>query len=422
MSYFPEHDPSFTTPSLLNTSSILITNATLLTMEGTTINEGWIHIVDDKIAGLGDTTEWEWYKQQVSNVSNTRIIDAHHRLVSPGLIDPHTHIGIDEQGIGWEGADYNETSEAVTPHLRALDGINPYDDGFIDAARTGVTTVQVLPGSANVIGGLMCCLKVLPGSTVEQMLVLHPSGLKMALGENPKKYHGVASGRAPLTRMGIAGIIREQLVQAQHYLAERQSIETEQSIPTLPRNLRMEALALALEKKIPVRFHAHRADDIATALRLGDEFELDLTIEHTTDGIKIAKELATSGRYCSIGPTLSARSKVELRNLSWETYPALYQAGVPISITTDHPVLPIQYLPTSAKMAIQAGLPLDAAWEALTIQAARHLHLADSTGSLQVGKDADVVIWNTHPLTDSGEVAFTIAGGQITFEQSGSPV
>lgn len=414
MSYFPENEPSLTTAHSANTSSILITHATLLTMEGATIEQGWIHIVDGKIASLGHDDEWEVYKQQVSHISHTRIIDAQNRLVSPGLIDPHTHIGIDEEGIGWEGADYNETSEAVTPHLRALDGINPYDEGFVDAARTGVTTVQVLPGSANVIGGLMCCLKVLPGSTVEQMVVLHPSGLKMALGENPKKYHGVASGRAPLTRMGIAGIIREQLVQAQHYLAEQQSNKASQALQ--PRNLRMEALGLALEKKIPVRFHAHRADDIATALRLGQEFALDITIEHTTDGIKIAQELAVSGRYCSVGPTLSSRSKVELRNLSWETYPALHQAGVPITITTDHPVLPIQYLPTSAKMAIQAGLPLDAAWEALTIQAARHLHLADSTGSLKVGKDADIVIWNTHPLTDSGEVGITIAGGQITFE------
>ncbi|AJY77546.1 hypothetical protein VN24_06225 [Paenibacillus beijingensis] len=389
--------------------SIVIRNARIMTMEGPMIERGAVRIAEGRLIEVSSRTEPDH-----DNDEDALVIEADGRLLTPGLIDPHTHLGIDEEGVGWEGDDYNETSEPVTPHLRALDGIYSFDRGFAEAAEAGITTVQVLPGSANVIGGLMCCLKVLPGALLEEMLMLHPSGLKMALGENPKKYHGAAAGRAPLTRMGIAGLIREQFVKAAIYMQEREAAGAAQA----GRDLRMEALVLALQRRIPVRVHAHRADDIETAVRIGKEFGLDLTVEHATEGRRLAHLLAKNGVDCCIGPTLSSRSKVELREMGWETYAALHEAGVRISFTTDHPVLPIQYLPMSAGLAVRAGLSAEAAWRGLTLNAARHLRLSERTGSLKPGKDADLVLWDGDPVTEGGQAELTIAGGRITFDSS----
>ncbi|ELK47794.1 UNVERIFIED_CONTAM: amidohydrolase [Halobacillus marinus] len=335
-----------------------------------------------------------------------QVIDGMGMILTPGFIDTHTHLGIDEEGIGWEGADFNETTEALTPHLRAIDGINPFDRGFFDAAEGGVTTAQVLPGSANVIGGITAIVKVKPGFILEDIIVRERAGLKMAFGENPKKYHG-QQGRTPSTRMGIAGMIREQLVLAAEYLKN----------PS-PRDLRKESLGEVLERRIPVCVHAHRADDIMTAIRIAEEFDLDLHLEHVTEGHRIVPALVKYKDRCkfSIGPTLSGRSKVELSGMSWDTYRALDEQGISFSIITDHPVVPVKQLKTSVKLAVEAGLDADTALESVTIRAAEVLGLQDQTGSIEVGKDADLVLWDKHPVKDGGTAVLTMAGGEITYQ------
>lgn len=319
--------------------------------------------------------------------SEIKWIDGKNGVLTPGLIDVHTHLGIHQTGIGWEGHDFNETSEPITPHLRAIDGIYSFDQGYWDAVKAGVTTVQVLPGSANVVGGLTAVIKVKPDRTVEEQLIQFPAGLKIALGENPKKVHG-QKGRSGVTRMGIAGMLREAFYHALER-ANKNKLD-----------LRTESFLLALNRDIPVRAHAHRADDILTALRIAKEFQLDLTLEHVTDGIRVAKEIKQSGYRVVIGPTLSAKSKVELALKTWDIYRVFEEMDIPFSITTDHPVIPIDQLLTTARLAIANGLSPERALQAVTIDAAKHLHLEKRIGSLEVGKDADFVLWSSHPLHD----------------------
>ncbi|WP_339228661.1 amidohydrolase [Oceanobacillus sp. FSL K6-2867] len=315
-----------------------------------------------------------------------RIINAQEKVLTPGLIDVHTHLGISEEGVGIEGADYNETSSSVTPSLRAIDGINPMEIGFKDARRSGVTTVQVMPGSANVIGGEMAVLKT-AGNIVDEMVVKAPSGMKAALGENPKRFHG-GKGRMPVTRMGVAAQLREKLIEAQNYLQKEEK----------ERKLDLENLAKVLKKEIPLRVHAHRADDILTALRIKREFDIDMTIEHCTEGHKISEFIAEHNVKVSVGPTMSTRSKVELKDKGWTTIKTLIDAGISCSLTTDHPVVGIDYLATSAVHAIRNGLSEQEALQTITLNAAKHLGIENRVGSIEPGKDADFVIWSGSPF------------------------
>ena len=316
----------------------------------------------------------------------TETIDAAGKVVTPGLIDVHTHIGIAEEGIGKAGQDHNETSDPATPQLRAIDGINPMDEGFADARKAGVTTVQIMPGSANVIGGEMAVLKT-AGTILDDMIVRAPSGMKAATGENPKRFFG-DKGKMPVTRMGIAALLRENLIAAQNYMDSDKK----------ERKLGLENLAKVLKKEVPLRVHAHRADDIQTALRIKREFDIDLTIEHCTEGHLIAEFIEKHDVRVSVGPTLSTRSKVELNDKRWTTVKTLMDAGIPCSITTDHPVVGIEYLLTSAVHAIRNGISEKQALQALTLDAAKHLGVEGRVGSIESGKDADFVIWSGNPF------------------------
>ncbi|WP_246055142.1 amidohydrolase [Pseudalkalibacillus caeni] len=382
---------------------LLIENATIVVGTGKMIQEGKVLIDEGKIKKVGHfSVERE----------DLEVIDAFGKFVSPGLIDVHTHLGVHEEGIGNEGHDFNETSDPITPEVRALDGINPEEKGFEDARRAGVTTVQVLPGSANVIGGEMVTLKTF-GNIVDRMVIRQPSGMKAAFGENPKRIHGT-KGRAPITRMGVAALFRKEMRKAQQYLDKKQrgiTVEDE---------LGLENLCKVLRKEIPIRAHAHRADDIVTLLRLAEEFDIDITIEHCTEGHRIPEYIAEKGFHASVGPTMSTRAKVELSDKGWNTPRILAEAGVPISITTDHPVIGIENLLSSAAMAVKHGLDEKEAWKSVTLTAAQHLGVEDRVGSIEEGKDADIVIWSGDPFDLRNTVETTIINGQIVYNKNGT--
>ncbi|SDM45846.1 Imidazolonepropionase [Fictibacillus solisalsi] len=379
---------------------LLIKNGMLMTGTGM-MYKGDVLLGQGKIAGIGE----------ISGLPETgTVLDAEGKFVTPGLIDVHTHLGIHEEGIGPAGHDYNETSNPVTPYVRAIDGINPNEKGFEDARKAGVTTVQVMPGSANVIGGEMVVLKT-AGTVIDQMVIRNPSGMKAAFGENPKRFYG-GKGKAPVTRMGIAALFRKEMKAAQHALKKLEKGEE------LTPDLGIEHLIKVLKKEIPIRAHAHRADDIATILRLATEFGFDLTIEHCTEGHQIASFIAEHHVRVSVGPTLSTRSKIELADKGWHTLKELNAAGVPVSITTDHPVVGIDSLILSAISAVKHGLQQETAWQAITLNAARHLGVEDRVGSLEKGKDADVVIWDGDPFDARSTVETTIINGAIVYDHS----
>lgn len=377
---------------------LAIVNGTLITETGEKAENGVILVEQGKIIAVQTRAEIP---------VGAEVIEAKGKFVTPGIIDVHTHLGISEEGIGKEGADYNEVSEAVTPYVRALDGINPEEQGFKDAIRSGVTTVQIMPGSANVIGGEIIAVKTY-GNIIDNMILRSPSGMKAAFGENPKRFHG-GKDKAPITRMAIAGLFRQQFIKAQNYL---KSLEGHSPVP---RDLGLENLGKVLTREIPLRAHAHRADDIVTVLRLAKEFGITVTIEHCTEGHRIADCLAESGVRVAVGPTMSTRSKVELADKGWHTVIALANAGVPVSITTDHPVVGIEYLITSVATAVSYGLAEAVAWQSVTINAAKHIGVEDRVGSIEVGKDADLVIWSGDPFDLRNKVEQTLIEGKVVY-------
>ena len=327
---------------------LLIKNGFVKPMAGEDIPGGCVLMGDDgKIVAVG---------AEIPAPDGCTVIDAQGRLVTPGCVDAHCHIGLDNQGMGWEGRDYNEIIDPLTPHMRAIDSINPQDEAFQLAIEGGVTTACTGPGSANVVGGTFAAIKLV-GKRVDDMIVKHPLAMKCAFGENPKRCYGQGLKKSPTTRMATAALLRELLFKTQRYMQDKQEGKT----PGF--DMKLEAMIPVLKKEIPLKAHAHRADDIFTAIRIAREFNLDITLDHCTDGELIATELAGEGLPAFVGPTLGGKTKIELRNKSFTTPAALHAAGVPISIITDAPVIPLQNLPMCAGLAANAGLPMDEAWK-----------------------------------------------------------
>lgn len=360
-------------------------------MAGAVIEKGTVLIEGDKISGV---------LEGITVPRDAEVIEATGKVVMPGLIDAHCHVGIAEEIYREEGADANEITDPVTPHLRAIDAINPADLAFGDALSGGVTTVVTGPGSANIIGGEMAALKT-HGIVVDEMLVSFPAGLKAALGENPKRSYG-ANKKMPATRMAAAALLREAFTRAQNYIKK----EAEE------KDLKMEALARVLRGDVPLRVHAHRADDIMTAVRIAGEFGIRLVIEHCTEGHLVAGQLAAKGVAAVVGPIITNRAKVEMQGVSLKTAAELAEAGVTFAIMTDHPEVPIQHLATSAALAQKGGLSQEQALQAVTINAATILGLENRLGSIETGKDADIVIWDGDPLAISSKVEQVFINGQ----------
>jgi imidazolonepropionase-like amidohydrolase len=381
--------------------SVAITGGRVVPVAGEPVDGGTILVSGGRIAALGGP--------DLAVPDGTTVIDASGSWVLPGFIEAHGHVGIDEEAQGWAGDDTNEMTDPVTAQVRALDAINPADLGFRDAISGGVLAVNVNPGSGNPIGGQTVALKCW-GRTVDEMLLREPSGMKAALGENPKRVYGDQS-KMPSTRLGTAAVIRTALVEAGNYLRRIDAGPATGESRPVDRDLKLEALGKVLLREIPWRQHCHRADDIATAIRLADEFGYDLVIDHGTEAHLLADIIAARGIPVIIGPLFTTRSKVELRNRSLANPGKLARAGVTIAITTDHPVVPINFLPYQAALAIKDGLDWETALRALTINPARIAGIDDRLGSIEPGKDADLVIWSGDPLDVRSRVLRALING-----------
>ena len=381
---------------------ILIKNGHIKPMVGQDLENGCVLINDNgKIAAVA---------AEIEAPAGATVIDAAGRLVTPGCVDAHCHIGLDNEGMGWEGHDYNEITDPITPHLRAIDSINPQDEAFGLALQGGVTSACTGPGSANVVGGTFVAMK-LSGIRIDKMIIKNPVAMKCAFGENPKRCYGQGAKKSPMTRMGTAALLRELLFKSKRYLEDKE----EGKNPAF--DMKLEAMIPVMKGEIPLKAHAHRADDILTSIRIAKEFGVNITLDHCTDGALIAGELAEEGRSAFVGPTLGNKSKIELRNKSFTTPKALHEAGVPISIITDAPVIPLQYLPMCAGLAINSGLDYEEGWRAITINPAVQTGIGDRVGSLEPGKDADVVIWTADPMVTLGAESYmTIVDGKIVYQ------
>jgi imidazolonepropionase-like amidohydrolase len=362
-----------------------IAGCRIVPIEGEPIDGGTVVVDNGRIAAVGGA--------DLPVPDGATVVRADGKWLLPGFIDAHTHLGNHEEGEGRAGNDVNEKTDPNTAHVRAIDAINPSELGFRDAIGGGVLAVNVNPGSGNPIGGQAVAVKCW-GRTVDEMVLRQPSGMKSALGENPKRVYGDRN-KTPETRLGTAAVIRDALTNAGNYMARWNNPE-----PNKPpeRDLKMEALAKVLRREIPWRQHCHRADDIATAMRIADEFGYDLVIDHGTEAHLLADIVAAKGIPVIIGPLFTSRSKVELRNRSLANPGRLAAAGVTIAITTDHPVVPIHFLIHQATLAVKEGLDRDTAMRAVTINPARIVGIADRLGSIEVGKDADLCVWSGDPL------------------------
>lgn len=382
---------------------LLIKNGHIKPIIGEELEQGCV-LIDDagKIAAVGVDLEVP---------EDAQVIDADGRLVTPGCVEAHCHIGLHNEAMGWEGHDYNEIIDPITPQLRAIDSIYPQDEAFANALRGGVTSACTGPGSANVVGGTFAAIK-LAGKRVDKMVIKNPIGMKCAFGENPKRCYGQAQNKSPMTRMATASLLRELLFKTQRYMEEKESGKA----PAF--DMKLEAMIPVLKGELPLKAHAHRTDDILTAVRIAKEFGVKMTLDHCTDGALIADELAEEGLPAFVGPSLGGKTKIELDHKSFKTPSVLHEAGVPISIITDAPVIPLQYLPMCAGLAVSEGLDMEEGWKAITINPATYTGIADRVGSLEAGKDGDVVIWTADPLTTIGAHAHvTIVDGKVVYQE-----
>ena len=369
---------------------LLIRGGHIKPIVGEELMKGDVLVGDDgRIAAIGEN---------VDVPADTPVLDATGCLVTPGFVDAHCHIGMEEECMRWEGDDVNEYSSPVTPELRAIDAINPRDEAFAEAIAGGVTTAVTGPGSANVLGGSFVAMK-LYGDCVDDMIVKFPAAMKIAFGENPKGCYGQNGKKAPVTRMAIASMLREQLFKAKKYAADVDAAERDTS-KERPFDMKLEALLPVIRKEIPLKTHAHRADDIFTALRIAKEFDVNITLDHVTEGHLIVDHLVKAGKPVLVGPSLGSKSKVELREKSFATAGILDKAGLEVCIITDAPVIPLNYLPLCAGLAVKAGMKEESAWRAITINPAHVVGIADRVGSLEIGKDADIAIFEGNPLRD----------------------
>lgn len=387
---------------------MIIINGKIITMEEDGYADGFVRIAGDKIVEIGSMEQFS--KKTSVEESKDEIIDVHGAWVMPGLIEAHAHMGITEEKWGAIADDCNEETRPVTPELRAIDAINPMDPAFHDAIAAGITSVMVGPGSANVVGGQFVFMKT-QGRCIDNMIVKHPAAMKVAFGENPKTSSGEAN-QFPSTRMGVAALLRKTLFEAKQYYEKRdESTEI---------NFEMESWIPVFEKEIPIKAHAHRADDILTAIRIAKEFDLDITIDHGTESHLIVDEVKESGFPVIVGTDLTSRSKIEVQNMNFKTNKIIRDAEILFAITTDHPVALIQYLPICAGLAVRNGLEMKDAMEAITINPAKICRVDDRVGSLKVGKDADIAIFDGNPLETFTKTLYTIINGEIVYQRDDS--
>ena len=382
---------------------MLIVNGRVYPMDGAVIESGFVEIGNGVIKSVGPMSDAP---------SDSETFDAEGGYVLPGLVDAHCHLGMWEDALGFEGSDGNEMTDPVTPHLRAIDAINPRDRCFEDALKAGVTAVMTGPGSANPIGGQFAALKT-SGGRVDDMVLLAPASLKLALGENPKGvYHG--KDKSPETRMATAAIIRDAFYRAGEYLKKKEKARCDKEKDPPTYDIKLEALVLALTGALRANFHAHRADDIFTAIRISKEFGLDYALVHCTEGHLIAKELAAEGARVITGPSLCDRSKPELLNLTFDTPGILSRAGVLTAICTDHPVIPLSYLILCAALAHKAGMDELEAMRAVTRNPAIIAGIGGRVGALLPGLDADIAVYTAHPFDVMARVSAVFVDGGRT--------
>ena len=372
-------------------------------MHGQIFDKADVFVENGKIAEIG---------KNLRAGRTVRILDASGCWVMPGLIESHCHIGITEEKKGEEGDDCNEDCSPVMPQLRAIDAINPMDSAFHTAVKAGITSVMVGAGSSNVVGGQFCFIKT-HGRVIDRMVVLSPAAMKVSFGENPKRVYG-GKNQLPSTRMTVSSMLREDLFEAKHYQKQKERAKITGS--DFKPDFKWEAYLPVLEKRIPLKAHVHRTDDILTAIRIAKEFDLMLTLDHCSEGHLIASEIKESGFPAIVGPTLASRNKIEIQYMDFKTAGILHKAGVKVSITTDHPVSGIQYLPICAGYAAKEGLGVEEGLRAITLNAAEICNVSDRVGSLEIGKDADIAVFDGNPMEVFTRTRATVIDGEVVYD------